>query len=720
MKLQNEVNSVVRSGDFEESNYTIEASAKAFSILSDGLYSNKVKAVIRELSTNAYDAHVDAGKRDVPFSVTMPDRFNPHFAIRDFGTGLSHEDCMNLYTTYFGSTKTNTNDAVGCLGLGSKSPFAYTDSFIVTSYHNGKVRVYNSYTDEHNKPVFALMSEDDTTRPNGLHVLFSVDTDDVEEFKQEAEEVYKHFKVKPNFNSDIEIEDFDYVLTGSTWGLSTSNKQRRWDIKAKAIMGQVAYDLDVEQFSDNETVTAVLRTNLHIHFAIGDVDITPSRESLSYNEYTKKAIVEACEFVIEEMKETLGESFDDCPTHWDARIKYKNFRREGGHLSEIVKTFSDKIQWNGKDLFDDAYDRLYAPKKTIQDVTGADMEVPKYKMRKLHRENWKATINCDDIDYIRFDSGTKDIVLILDDLKRGAVSRAKNYAKGQLGDKHDREKNKFDYYLISDGDKQSVMKWLGCTEEHLILASSLASPTRAKSSNSGASYRSKVCVWDYYRGQWKDTEVDMEEGGLYFEINRYEIVGRDGNRMGDWNNIKRFNELLADIGCEIDEEVPIYGIKSQELKKKKFNADGQWTSYFDYMQSAYNDRIAEVLEWNVEHIAWRQHENASKELTANWLSEVDNLPEEIQEYVDDYKWYRSNEKLWVAMSALKRHLGLGRGLQDDVTVDPDEWDKRESKITDTFPVLNYTELHSYYDNEAERDIRKAHILDYVKLVLTNN
>ena len=111
------------------------------------------------------------------------------------------------------------------------------------------------------------------------------------------------------------------------------------------------------------------------------------------------------------------------------------------------------------------------------------------------------TINCDDIDYIRFDSGTKDIVLILDDLKRGAVSRAKNYAKGQLGDKHDREKIKFDYYLISDGDKQSVMKWLGCTEEHLILASSLASPTRAKSNNSGASYRSKVCVWDYSRGQ---------------------------------------------------------------------------------------------------------------------------------------------------------------------------------------------------------------------------
>ena len=189
-----------------------------------------------------------------------------------------------------------------------------------------------------------------------------------------------------------------------------------------------------------------------------------------------------------------------CPTHWDARIKYKNFRREGGHLNEIIRSFSEDIKWNGKDLFDDAYDRVYAPKKTVQDVTGADMEVPKYKMRKMYRDFWKTVIACDDVEFIRFDNGTKNIVLILDDLKRGAVARTRKYAKEQLGDKHDREKNKFEYYLISGGDKESVMKWLGCSEEHLILASSLESPTRSRSNNSGASYRSKVCVWDYSRG----------------------------------------------------------------------------------------------------------------------------------------------------------------------------------------------------------------------------
>ena len=90
MKLNKNVNVIERSGQFEESNYTIDATAKAFSILSDGLYANKIRAVVRELSTNAYDSHIDAGKKDVPFEVHLPNSMEPHFSIRDFGTGLSH------------------------------------------------------------------------------------------------------------------------------------------------------------------------------------------------------------------------------------------------------------------------------------------------------------------------------------------------------------------------------------------------------------------------------------------------------------------------------------------------------------------------------------------------------------------------------------------------------------------------------------------------------
>lgn len=87
--------------------------------------------MIRELSCNAKDAHVDAGKGDVPFEIHLPNDLEPWFAVTDFGIGLSHEDVTGLYRTYFDSTKTKSNDVTGQFGIGSKSPFAYVDQFTV-------------------------------------------------------------------------------------------------------------------------------------------------------------------------------------------------------------------------------------------------------------------------------------------------------------------------------------------------------------------------------------------------------------------------------------------------------------------------------------------------------------------------------------------------------------------------------------------------------------
>ena len=121
--------------------FSIQTSSKMFHILSNSLYSDKVMAVIRELSTNALDAHISAGNKN-PFKVTLPTSANPLFMVRDYGTGLSQADMESLYTTYGASNKNNSNDFVGCLGLGSKSPFAYSKSFTTTSYFNGKKYTY--------------------------------------------------------------------------------------------------------------------------------------------------------------------------------------------------------------------------------------------------------------------------------------------------------------------------------------------------------------------------------------------------------------------------------------------------------------------------------------------------------------------------------------------------------------------------------------------------
>ena len=138
------VNEAIVSNVAEVGEFRIRNSAKAFSILSSGLYANKIRAIIRELSCNAVDSHTAAGKADVPFDVHLPNQLEPYFAIRDYGTGLNHDQVTNIYTTYFESTKTNSNAFIGALGLGSKSPFSYTDNFTVTAIRDGIKGIYSA------------------------------------------------------------------------------------------------------------------------------------------------------------------------------------------------------------------------------------------------------------------------------------------------------------------------------------------------------------------------------------------------------------------------------------------------------------------------------------------------------------------------------------------------------------------------------------------------
>ena len=94
----------------EVGEFRIRNSAKAFSILSSGLYSNKIRAIIRELSCNAVDSHVAANRNTTPFDVHLPNAMEPWFAIRDYGVGLSYDQVVNIYTTAFSPDKNKVND----------------------------------------------------------------------------------------------------------------------------------------------------------------------------------------------------------------------------------------------------------------------------------------------------------------------------------------------------------------------------------------------------------------------------------------------------------------------------------------------------------------------------------------------------------------------------------------------------------------------------------
>lgn len=115
-------------------------SAEFFQVLFKSLYKYPTVAMVRETICNAWDAHIEAGKLDVPIEITLD---HEYFSIRDFGQGIPDEDMDVRYCVMGGSTKAANETVTGGFGLGCKAPFAVTDHFEVTSMNQGNKTIYS-------------------------------------------------------------------------------------------------------------------------------------------------------------------------------------------------------------------------------------------------------------------------------------------------------------------------------------------------------------------------------------------------------------------------------------------------------------------------------------------------------------------------------------------------------------------------------------------------
>jgi hypothetical protein len=293
-------------GNFKTSGFKIQASSKAFDILSSNIYTHKVRAVVREISCNAVDSHKAAGTT-TPIKVHLPTTLEPHFAVRDYGTGLSDEDVREIFTTYFCSTKTSSNDFVGALGLGSKSPFCLVDSFTVTSFYNGAKSLYSCYRDENGEPQVALLTTEDTDEFNGVEVSLSVENHLIQEFANEAEYVYQYFDQMPNINKQSIIDNINEYRNKII--LDTEDVcvmgWHGWH-SVKAVMGGVAYD--IPDIIENHNFSGYLK------FKMGEISFDAGRESLSLDEKTVNAIKAKFEVVEEKLREAVIYTINSEPT----------------------------------------------------------------------------------------------------------------------------------------------------------------------------------------------------------------------------------------------------------------------------------------------------------------------------------------------------------------------------------------------------------------------
>jgi hypothetical protein len=106
----------------------------------DKIYSDKIMAVVREYVCNAIDEHKKFGiDKAVEYGIK-----DGKFFVRDFANGLDEDGVRKIFGMYFRSTKSDTNESIGGFGVGSKAGHCYSDTFNVTSYHNGTKTIYSA------------------------------------------------------------------------------------------------------------------------------------------------------------------------------------------------------------------------------------------------------------------------------------------------------------------------------------------------------------------------------------------------------------------------------------------------------------------------------------------------------------------------------------------------------------------------------------------------
>lgn len=391
--------------------FSIAANPKVFKILSSDLYTNKIRAVVRELITNMIDAHALNGNPE-KFIIQVPGRLDPRFVCRDFGPGMSDFDIQGddnspgLYNSYFSSSKAESNDFIGGFGLGSKSPFSYTDTFSITSYHKGEIRGYVAYMDGDGpqiKPTFVKeMGPDDKT---GIEIVVPVEEKDFRNFAYEVSYIMRPFKDLAIINGlDREIDyfpDFD-----DYYGI---NPERYWPDRGGlyAIYGGIVYPID-GVIRDRNWLSIRNEVN-YIKFPMGSLDIAPSREALSLDDRTRKNIIER---VKELSEKAFNEDVKRFKESTSPRHTYRELMKMGYSARDYM--ISNSVKFTTKNLSYKKMQSMFEPDNKLCNA-GVVYEVnldPRLKRIKQSHETSAVASS-----YRLFGINTTKINIVIDNIK---------------------------------------------------------------------------------------------------------------------------------------------------------------------------------------------------------------------------------------------------------------------------------------------------------------
>lgn len=385
-------NTEIDGDDFEGEDMRIDSSQQElmFDILFKQMYRKPIASIIREITSNCFDSHIEA-KVDEPVLIKISnDEGGTYISFKDVGIGISPERMKKVYSRPLKSSKRDSNEQIGFFGLGSKSPFAYTDSFFLTTIFDNIKYEYLIHRGK-TKPRIDKLSEDETEEHNGSEVkIYFLNNSDRAHFEQELGKELVYFD-NVYFSPSIPLNNNYTIFEYNTFKLRTDT---RYSDELHICIGKVAYPINW-----GELGIRAIKLPFGLKFNIGDLPITPERESIRYvnNLNEEGEIISSTKDIIvakvEAFKKELQDLYDEKKEEYiDDLEEYLKKRRDIYSLTIGDKVFNLNKLIEPKEII---YTPLKNFKGTIPDqpLFSYEIKAQAYKGNKLKTYEHRVQLN---------------------------------------------------------------------------------------------------------------------------------------------------------------------------------------------------------------------------------------------------------------------------------------------------------------------------------------
>lgn len=315
------------------------ASSMVFQLFTKNVYSNPIGTVVREITSNCFDSHVEA-KVNSPVIIRKTvdkETGTTYISFIDYGVGMSPDRIENIYGVYFESTKRCDNTQIGGFGIGGKTPLAYKrstglgeqeydNSFnVITVFDN--VKYYYLVYEGAECPEVSLLHSEVVNEHNGTEIRIPVLDKDVYKFEREMTRQLYYFEnvifegFKDSYGNPTLKNDYQ-IIRGKNF-LYRGNEYAEY---MHICLGRVAYPIDYNVLNLS---ASDYRLPIALKLEVGEINVTVSREMIDYSELTIKMIKAKLLEAKKELCQMLAKQYTDVRTLED----YFNVKADFGNLN---------------------------------------------------------------------------------------------------------------------------------------------------------------------------------------------------------------------------------------------------------------------------------------------------------------------------------------------------------------------------------------------------